>query len=368
MEDNNLRQRKISPAEQSKLQFAEQRRASQLEHVKSQFEDIAETTESEAEEERYPEIPRVKNWQNWWTRTYLSLIMSISFIIIVLSGPLYIILLVSVMQLVVFKEVISIAHVPSKMKKLPWFRILNWYFLFALNFYLYGDSINEYFGPLKILQHHLFMSYMIYIIGIVMFVLSLRKGHYKFQFAQFAWTHMVLMVVTLQIHLTMQNILDGLIWFFLPCCLVIVNDVCAYIFGFFFGKTRLIRISPKKTWEGFIGGALMTLVIGFSVASFFANFDYFICPIHDIQVNIFNYQSCSHNPVFDFESYNVPFLNFNVPIAPIQFHSLVMVCFASLIAPFGGFFASGVKRAFKIKDFADFIPGHVFLINLGRCN
>ena len=32
--------------------------------------------------------------------------------------------------------------------------------------------------------------------------------------------------------------------------------------------------------------------------------------------------------------------------------------FASIIAPFGGFFASGFKRGFKIKDFGDFIPGH----------
>jgi len=32
--------------------------------------------------------------------------------------------------------------------------------------------------------------------------------------------------------------------------------------------------------------------------------------------------------------------------------------FASLIAPFGGFFASGFKRAFRIKDFGDLIPGH----------
>ena len=32
--------------------------------------------------------------------------------------------------------------------------------------------------------------------------------------------------------------------------------------------------------------------------------------------------------------------------------------FASIIAPFGGFFASGFKRAFKIKDFGDLIPGH----------
>lgn len=32
--------------------------------------------------------------------------------------------------------------------------------------------------------------------------------------------------------------------------------------------------------------------------------------------------------------------------------------FASVIAPFGGFFASGFKRGFKIKDFGDSIPGH----------
>jgi phosphatidate cytidylyltransferase len=32
--------------------------------------------------------------------------------------------------------------------------------------------------------------------------------------------------------------------------------------------------------------------------------------------------------------------------------------FASLIAPWGGFFASGIKRTFKIKDFGDSIPGH----------
>jgi phosphatidate cytidylyltransferase len=35
-----------------------------------------------------------------------------------------------------------------------------------------------------------------------------------------------------------------------------------------------------------------------------------------------------------------------------------LATFASLIAPFGGFFASGLKRTFKIKDFGDSIPGH----------
>lgn len=42
----------------------------------------------------------------------------------------------------------------------------------------------------------------------------------------------------------------------------------------------------------------------------------------------------------------------------MQLHALVLATFASLIAPFGGFFASGLKRTFKIKDFGDSIPGH----------
>jgi phosphatidate cytidylyltransferase len=41
-----------------------------------------------------------------------------------------------------------------------------------------------------------------------------------------------------------------------------------------------------------------------------------------------------------------------------QVHAVALAVFASLIAPFGGFFASGFKRAFKIKDFSDTIPGH----------
>ena len=42
----------------------------------------------------------------------------------------------------------------------------------------------------------------------------------------------------------------------------------------------------------------------------------------------------------------------------MQFHILAFATFASLIAPFGGFFASGLKRTFKVKDFGESIPGH----------
>ena len=41
-------------------------------------------------------------------------------------------------------------------------------------------------------------------------------------------------------------------------------------------------------------------------------------------------------------------------ISPVQWHALWLGLFASIIAPFGGFFASGLKRAFKIKVSAFF--------------
>ena len=41
--------------------------------------------------------------------------------------------------------------------------------------------------------------------------------------------------------------------------MVVVNDVMAYMWGFAIGRTPLIQLSPKKTWEGFIGGGVSFL-------------------------------------------------------------------------------------------------------------
>ena len=43
--------------------------------------------------------------------------------------------------------------------------------------------------------------------------------------------------------------------------LIWINDVGAYLVGMTFGKHRLFeRLSPKKSWEGFFGGLLFTLL------------------------------------------------------------------------------------------------------------
>lgn len=58
----------------------------------------------------------------------------------------------------------------------------------------------------------------------------------------------------------------------LPCGIVFsiwINDTMAYIVGSFIGKTPLSKISPKKTWEGTVGGALLCIVTISLLGSFY---------------------------------------------------------------------------------------------------
>ncbi len=55
-------------------------------------------------------------------------------------------------------------------------------------------------------------------------------------------------------------------------CLFILwaSDTGAYFAGTFFGKRKLFeRISPKKSWEGFFGGALLALIFTYGLSQFF---------------------------------------------------------------------------------------------------
>ena len=56
---------------------------------------------------------------------------------------------------------------------------------------------------------------------------------------------------------------DNVLLKVIPCGIIFsiwINDTMAYIVGSLIGKTPLSKISPKKTWEGTIGGALLCIV------------------------------------------------------------------------------------------------------------
>lgn len=91
---------------------------------------------------------------------------------------------------------------------------------------------------------------------------------------------MALYLIVVQAHFVLNNIFEGMFWFFLPVSLVICNDIWAYICGITFGRTPLIQLSPKKTWEGFLGAWFFTIIWGILITNVLIRYDYFICPVN----------------------------------------------------------------------------------------
>lgn len=99
-----------------------------------------------------------------------------------------------------------------------------------------------------------------------------------------------------------------------------LNDTAAYLFGVTFGKHRLFeRVSPKKSWEGFFGGAFAALLSGYL-------FSLFIPEISLTEWLIF---------------------------------AEIVVIFGT----FGDLFESLLKRTINVKDSGNAIPGHGGLLD-----
>ncbi|MEJ6588671.1 MAG: phosphatidate cytidylyltransferase [Crocinitomicaceae bacterium] len=100
--------------------------------------------------------------------------------------------------------------------------------------------------------------------------------------------------------------------------LVWTNDTFAYLSGNLIGKHKLYeKISPKKTWEGFVGGFIFTILMGYLLDTYL-------------------YEGMLYRAHF--------WLAAAVLISP-----------ASVI---GDLFESGLKRKMNVKDSGNIMPGH----------
>ena len=104
--------------------------------------------------------------------------------------------------------------------------------------------------------------------------------------------------------------------------LIWVNDIFAYLTGVSIGRHKLFRrISPKKTIEGSIGGAVFTMLFAYLLNRFVLNVFFFDNYLNDIQVLIL---------------------------------ALGVVVFGTL----GDLTESMMKRHAGVKDSGNLIPGH----------
>lgn len=92
------------------------------------------------------------------------------------------------------------------------------------------------------------------------------------------------------------------------------SDTFAYLVGKFFGKHKMApKISPKKTWEGYAGGVVLTLVLSYFV-----------------------------------EMYQ----------PQLRGNWMVVGFLIAAFAPLGDLVESQLKRTFGVKDSGNIIPGH----------
>ncbi len=119
--------------------------------------------------------------------------------------------------------------------------------------------------------------------------------------------------------------------------LVWSSDSWAYVSGKLFGKHKLApSISPGKTWEGLIGGSLLTALTGFLI-SYYVFTDWV-------------------SPEFPKEKIGYPFLQILSPWGWIYtaFLGLLVGIFGTL----GDLYESSLKRKAGVKDSGNIIPGH----------
>ncbi|MBD2769086.1 phosphatidate cytidylyltransferase [Hymenobacter sp. BT664] len=102
--------------------------------------------------------------------------------------------------------------------------------------------------------------------------------------------------------------------------LIWASDIGAYAAGKTFGRHKMVpSISPGKTWEGWAGGFLMTLVVGWG-------------------------------------------LKFMLPDVPLA-HRLVAASVVAVFAPLGDLAESMLKRSVGVKDSGTSLPGHGGLLD-----
>tara|TARA_A100000164_G_scaffold268125_1_gene239953 strand:- start:1268 stop:1804 length:537 start_codon:yes stop_codon:yes gene_type:complete len=155
------------------------------------------------------------------------------------------------------------------------------------------------------------MKYIFYLIILIYFLIFLEVFIYfkKYRIIPIIYIF-ISFIFFLRIDFSNQFFLN----FNLFILTVIIFDVFSYVIGKSYGKVQLIKISPNKTYEGFLGGFLFSYLVSLL-------FSYF---------------------------YNIA----------INLELIFFIFFIILSAFIGDIIESYYKRKNNLKNSSEFIPGH----------
>ena len=177
---------------------------------------------------------------------------------------------------------------------------INFYTFIALFLIIMGGCLYEFRKIIKLIKPTKYFGLlalsMPYIIIPILMMIDLGKNNYHQDLSLDNYSPLLPIAIILSI------------W---------INDTMAYLVGSFIGKTPFSKISPKKTWEGTIGGAILCVIMIGIISHF---------------VNAFHY-------------------------LPLK-HWLTIAAICAVFGTLGDLLESKIKRMANIKDSGSFMPGH----------
>jgi len=239
---------------------------------------------------------------------------AIVFAIIMLAGLLWTDIafwgLVALIQVLCMHEYFKLLHsLYPDVHRPKW---IPWMFQ-AAAFVILVLAYNLYFGGLEFLSYPMTALLVVMILmPALLLLISILPEHSSF--LAFLQSSGGLLYITLPMVMLFLMREKSIL---IPLALILMiwsNDTFAYLVGSFIGKRPLSPISPKKTWEGTVGGALLTIA-GALVWAYFT-------------------------PYYKMQDW------------------LVLALCATIAGTFGDLLESKLKRMANIKDSGSIMPGH----------
>ena len=239
-------------------------------------------------------------------RILSAIIMILIFVPLLFIGGVPFTILMTLLALASMYELITIRE---KKKKIPMLiKVISYLLVIFSSILTYNQNIFSYTMSYQLVSF-------IVLIFLLPILLKSKSMDYDINDALYLVGSLLFINIAFNLILVVRNYsLNYLIYLLL---ITVITDTFALITGMYIGKNKLApSISPHKTIEGFIGGALM--------GTFVATTFYFTVIDSNISLVIL----------------------------------ILTTAFLSVVGQLGDLVFSSIKRTYGVKDFSNLIPGH----------